>query len=62
MEINKVIEEDNLIKITEENLREYADQLQFDTLTQECIAEDLCKSYNISKSDEIGRASCRERV
>ncbi len=51
MEINKVIEEDNLIKITEENLREYADQLQFDTLTQECIAEDLCKSYNISKSD-----------
>ena len=42
---------DELVEITEENLKEYADQLQFDTLAQECIAEDLCKSYNISKED-----------
>ena len=40
-----------MIEITEDNLKEFADQLQFDTLTQECIAEDLCKSYNISKED-----------
>ncbi len=40
-----------MIEITEENLNEYASQLQFDTLAQECIAEDLCKSYNISKED-----------
>ena len=49
MEIKE--EEKGLIKITEDNLKEYADQLQFDTLSQECIAEDLCKSYNISKED-----------
>ena len=36
-----------MIEITEDNLKEFADQLQFDTLTQECIAEDLSKSYNI---------------
>ena len=42
---------DELTEITEENLKEFADQLQFDTLAQECIAEDLCKSYNISKAD-----------
>ena len=41
----------DLIEITEENLKEYADQLQFDTLSQECVAEDLCESYNISKED-----------
>ena len=40
-----------MIEITEDNLKEFADQLQFDTLTQECIAEDLSKSYNISKDD-----------
>ena len=40
-----------IVNITEENLKEYADQLQFDTLAQECIIEDLCKSYNISKDD-----------
>ena len=52
------IGEDNLIKdsedinvITEENLKEYADMLQFDTLAQECILEDLCKSYNINRDD-----------
>ena len=39
------------IEITEDNLKEFADQLQFDTLAQECIAEDLIKSYNISKDD-----------
>ena len=42
---------DELVEITEENLKEYADQLQFDTLAQECIVEDLCKSYNISRDD-----------
>lgn len=40
-----------LIEVTEENLKEFADQLQFDTLAQECIAEDLAASYNISKED-----------
>ena len=52
------IGEDNLIKdsedinvITEENLKEYADMLQFDTLAQECILEDLSKSYNINIDD-----------
>ncbi len=42
---------DEMVEITEENLKDYADQLQFDTLTQECIAEDLAKSYNITKDD-----------
>lgn len=45
------LQNSNLVKINEENLKEYADQLQFDTLSQECIAEDLCESYNISKED-----------
>ena len=52
------IGENNLIKeaedikvITEENLKEYADILQFDTLAQECILEDLCESYNINRDD-----------
>ena len=40
-----------LEEITEDNLKEFANQLQFDTLAQECIVEDLCKSYNISKED-----------
>ena len=40
-----------IVNITEENLKEYADQLQFDTLAQECIIEDLCRSYNITKDD-----------
>lgn len=44
-------QKNELVKITPENLKEFADQLQFDTLAQECIAEDLAKSYNISKSD-----------
>ena len=42
---------DEMIEITEENLKEFADQLQFDSLAQEVIAEDLCKSYNITKED-----------
>lgn len=42
---------DELIEITEENMKEFANALQFDTLTQECILEDLCKSYSISKDD-----------
>ena len=44
-------QENQIIEINEENLKEFADQLQFDTLAQECIAEDLAKSYNISKED-----------
>lgn len=43
--------DDGLTEVTEENLKELADQLQFDTLAQECIVEDLCKSYNISRED-----------
>lgn len=43
--------EDEKVEITLDNLREYADMLQFDTLAQECILEDLCKSYNISRED-----------
>ncbi len=42
---------DKLIEINEENLKEYADEIQFDTLAQECIAEDLCRFYKISKED-----------
>lgn len=42
---------DELEVITEENLKEFANQLQFDSLARECIVEDLCKSYNISKED-----------
>ena len=40
-----------LIKITEENIKKYADELQFETLAHECIVEDLAKSYNMSKED-----------
>lgn len=40
-----------LIEVTSSNLKELADQLQFDTLAEECILEDLCKSYNISRDD-----------
>ena len=43
--------EDDKTEITESNLREYADMLQFDTLAQECILEDLGRSYNISRED-----------
>ena len=43
--------EKELTPVTEENLKELADDLQFDTLAQECILEDLCKKYNISKDD-----------
>ncbi len=44
---------DDLMEVTEENLKEFANMLQFDTLAQECILEDLCKSYNISKDDML---------
>ncbi|MBR6949997.1 MAG: hypothetical protein IKH54_07430 [Bacilli bacterium] len=40
-----------LVEITEENLKGYADELQFETLAHECIVEDLAKSYNMSKED-----------
>ena len=43
--------DNGLIEVTQENLKELADQLQFDTLAQECIVEDLCRSYNISRED-----------
>ena len=39
------------VEITEENVKEYAGQLQFDTLVRECVLEDLCTSYNISPED-----------
>lgn len=45
-------EEDNKpIKITEDNLNEYANEIQFETLSQECVLEDLCKEHNISIDD-----------
>ena len=40
-----------LVELTEENYKEYADQLQFETLAHECIVEDLAKSYNMSTKD-----------
>lgn len=43
--------DNGLIEVTSSNLKELADQLQFDTLAEECILEDLCKSYNISRDD-----------
>ena len=43
--------EGDITEISESNLREFADMLQFDTLAQECILEDLCRSYNISRED-----------
>ena len=43
--------DNGLIEVTSSNLKELADQLQFDTLAEECILEDLCKSYNISRED-----------
>ena len=54
-----ILDEDNIVKscdnclidVNQENLKELADQLQFDTLAQECIVEDLCRSYNISRED-----------
>ena len=49
----KMVEEEpeELIEITEENIKGYADELQFETLAHECIVEDLAKSYNMSKED-----------
>lgn len=43
--------DNGLIEVTSSNLKELADQLQFDTLAEECILEDLCRSYNISRED-----------
>ena len=45
----EVVEEP--VEITEENLKDFADDLQFESLAHECIVEDLAKSYNISKED-----------
>ena len=44
---------DELMEITEDNIKEFANALQFDTLAQECILEDLCKSYKISREDML---------
>lgn len=44
-------EKKELIEITKDNIKEYADELQFETLAHECIVEDLAKSYNMSKED-----------
>ena len=43
--------DNGLVEVTSSNLKELADQLQFDTLAEECILEDLCRSYNISRED-----------
>ena len=44
---------DEFMEITEDNIKEFANALQFDTLAQECILEDLCKSYKISREDML---------
>ncbi|MBQ6323795.1 MAG: metallophosphoesterase family protein [Bacilli bacterium] len=44
-------ESEELVEITEENIKSYADELQFETLAHECIVEDLAKSYNMSRED-----------
>ena len=41
----------NLVEITEENIKSFADELQFETLAHECIVEELAKSYNMKKED-----------
>ncbi len=46
-----IFDNDEITDINEDNLKEYADQLQFDTLAHECILEDLAVSYGISKED-----------
>ncbi len=51
VEFKEFEQENALEEITEANLKEFANQLQFDTLAQECVIEDLCKSYNISRED-----------
>ena len=48
---NDVRKSDEITEVTSLNLKELADQLQFDTLASECILEDLCTSYNISRED-----------
>lgn len=50
-EENVIKEKEDLKEITEDNLKEFADMLQFDTLAQECILEDLATSYNLSRED-----------
>lgn len=40
-----------LVELTDDNFKKYADQLQFETLAHECIVEDLAKSYNMSTKD-----------
>lgn len=40
-----------LVEITEENIKSFADELQFETLAHECIVEELAKSYNMKKED-----------
>ena len=50
-ELDALVNKNEITEITEENVKEYADQLQFDTLASECILEDLAKSYGISYED-----------
>ncbi len=49
--LEEITKPTELVEITEENLKEFADQLQFDTLASECTLEDLAASYGVSKSD-----------
>ena len=50
-EIDLIENNSEITEITEQNVKEFADQLQFDTLASECILEDLAKSYGISYED-----------
>ena len=50
-EDNVIKDKEELKEITIDNLKEFADMLQFDTLAQECILEDLTTSYNLSRED-----------
>lgn len=50
-EDNVIKDKEELKEITIDNLKEFADMLQFDTLAQECILEDLATSYNLSRED-----------
>ena len=49
----EMVNENELVSVTNDNIKELASALQFDTLSQECVVEDIAKSYNISKKDVL---------
>jgi UDP-2,3-diacylglucosamine pyrophosphatase LpxH len=51
MDFDNYEDTNELVELTEENYKQYADQLQFETLAHECIVEDLARSYNMSTKD-----------